>query len=727
MSSSAPTIDEYALVSEVAKSPMGSLYAALDPTGSPVLLRMLAIPDGADVPRFLELAEQASGIVHPSVASVLECVQGDGCIGLVSPHMECEGLRQVQLLGGVRRMPPTVEAVLRISLDIIDALKAVLAEQLCHGGVSPDSVLLGTDGGVRLFDVVVSSAATKFESVGASAEMIAYSSPETIGGNKEATETSDVFSVGILLWELLTTRRLFIGSARAVGQKVLGAKIPRADSLKRKDGATIRPELADIVDKALQRDPTDRYATLDEFADALLALGEALPGRDELGAYVAELCARPLENRRDQLAHALKAKTRSSLPGAGAGRRVPRKVQRTMLGMAPPVLNKPTPKVGTEAKPAAPIRKRAPSIPRIDLHKPAFSTETPSAVTPQAPSVAASGVKKTGPAPLVPAERSGGHRTEEEQTVRMPQDALLAGLVAPAPKASVEKPAVTDGAAAAEANKTSVAVEKTPMPEPMPEPEPEPEQISFEETAALASAPDFAVPPPVLSGTIEIPVDVSEVPSAFPEAAPTGVQPSVEASDAAGVPSFEDRISHAPAPKRAFGRVYAPSDALPGGQAGAAAIPPGGGASSGPRGEGPPVIWIAAAVGSLMVFAAVWWASSDTTSIKTETTSTATAASADAPVAANEPELKVPEVPEPSVESAPSANTVGPDSPAPAMSAEVENEPAEVEPEAQPVKPVVVPQAPRPPRPVTRKAPKKRPKRKAKPKAAKKAFTPDDI
>jgi serine/threonine-protein kinase len=165
---------------------------------------------------------------------------------------------------------------LRIVLDTLaglDAAHELRDDEGCplgivHRDVSPQNVLVGVDGSARLSDFGVARATSTLATTrsGQLKGKLAYMAPEQARGHKEVDRRADLFAAGIVLWEVLTCRRLFKGDGEAdTLQRVLSDPIPPVRSI----APSVPAPVEAVVAKALERDRSKRYATAAEFADAL--------------------------------------------------------------------------------------------------------------------------------------------------------------------------------------------------------------------------------------------------------------------------------------------------------------------------------------------------------------------------------------------------------------------------------------------------------------------------
>ncbi|MEP6863715.1 MAG: serine/threonine-protein kinase [Deltaproteobacteria bacterium] len=138
---------------------------------------------------------------------------------------------------------------------------------IVHRDISPPNILLSKNGEIKLVDFGLAKANTQIESTdqGVVKGKFSYLSPEAASG-LEVDHRADVFAVGIILWEMFTSRRLFFGeSDYQTVELVRQARVPSIAAL----NPEVEPELEAIVRKALAREPNDRYQTAADLGEAL--------------------------------------------------------------------------------------------------------------------------------------------------------------------------------------------------------------------------------------------------------------------------------------------------------------------------------------------------------------------------------------------------------------------------------------------------------------------------
>ena len=275
-------VGRYAIYGEVASGGMATVHFGRL-VGQVGFSRTVAIkrlhPQFAKDPDFVSMfvdeARLAARIQHPNVVPTLDIVAVDDELFLVMEYVQGEALSK--LIRAARRMNKPVP--LRIAMSIMaGALHGLHAAHeaksergrplgIVHRDVSPQNVLVGTDGVARVLDFGVAKAAMRVSTTrdGQMKGKISYMAPEQMRG-KGVDRRTDVFAAGIVLWEALTGRRLFDGNDPGeVLTKLLEANVPPPTSIE----PSLPAEVDDLVLPALRREPESRYATARDFAIAL--------------------------------------------------------------------------------------------------------------------------------------------------------------------------------------------------------------------------------------------------------------------------------------------------------------------------------------------------------------------------------------------------------------------------------------------------------------------------
>ncbi|HEY3815816.1 MAG TPA: serine/threonine-protein kinase [Polyangiaceae bacterium] len=303
-------IGRYALHGEIASGGMAVVHFGrlLGPVGftRPVAIKRLH-PQLAREPNvramFIDEARLASRIRHPNVVPTLDVVTDGGDLLLVMEYVHGESLQQ--LLRAVRKRGERVP--LRITLAVMTAVLHGLHAaheattetgqplNVVHRDVSPQNIMVGVDGVARVLDFGIARATVRLENTreGIVKGKLAYMAPEQLGG-VVVDRRADVYAATVVLWEMLTGKRLFV---REDGGTVLIEKLLRGTIEAPGVYAPGTPRLLDAIAlHGLARTADQRFATAREMALALERLGELAPA-SEVGVWVESLAAPTLTER----------------------------------------------------------------------------------------------------------------------------------------------------------------------------------------------------------------------------------------------------------------------------------------------------------------------------------------------------------------------------------------------------------------------------------------------
>jgi serine/threonine-protein kinase len=299
-------VGRYVLGGPIAVGGMASVhYGRLEgPVGfrrTVALKRMLGAFAGSPQARamFIDEARLAARIHHGNVVQTLDVVEEGDELFLVLEYVHGETLEQLLTRSrelGKRAPVKVVTAVLVGALRGLHAAHDARGEdgqplELVHRDLSPHNLIVDVNGVTRVLDFGVARARGRLQSTtdGQLKGKLAYLSPEQVHG--EASRRSDLFAAGVVLWEGLSGKALFEGANEAaLLSQVLKCRVPPLAS-----GGVESPALQAVLDRALQREPEERFATASEMADALEACGAASPS--EVAAWVKELAGETLAAR----------------------------------------------------------------------------------------------------------------------------------------------------------------------------------------------------------------------------------------------------------------------------------------------------------------------------------------------------------------------------------------------------------------------------------------------
>lgn len=228
--------------------------------------------------RFEDEARAVAKLSHNNVVAVFDTGEDDGVPWIVMERLSGESLAS-RLVPG---RPLDTDWVLRMAGDVLGALSAAHAAGVVHRDIKPGNILISDDDCAKVTDFGI---AKSVEAVGDSttAGLLLgtprYLSPERVSG-KASTAASDIYALGVVLYEALTGRRAYEGDTPVTVAHAVQSTTPPPLSQLRPD---LPPALIALVDKAMARDPAARFATAREMASALAAV-QGEPFVDELGA-----------------------------------------------------------------------------------------------------------------------------------------------------------------------------------------------------------------------------------------------------------------------------------------------------------------------------------------------------------------------------------------------------------------------------------------------------------
>ncbi|MBW2527310.1 MAG: serine/threonine protein kinase, partial [Deltaproteobacteria bacterium] len=302
-------IGRYALFDEIASGGMATVHMGRL-LGAAGFSRMVAIKrlhrqyakDPAFVSMFIDEARLAARIRHPNVVPTLDVVQTDDELFLVMEYVSGDSL--ARLLERSRELEQRVEPDIAVAvaagmLHGLHAAHTATGErgeplQIVHRDVSPQNVMVGTDGTPRVLDFGIAKATVRLQTTrdGQIKGKLAYMAPEQLAGG-EVRPATDVYAASLVLWEALAGKRLFQAEHEAA---LLALVIGGADEPPSTYEPDTPPELDEIVMRGLAANPEDRFATAREMAQAL---EKAVPPASsaDVGEWVEQLADQALSSR----------------------------------------------------------------------------------------------------------------------------------------------------------------------------------------------------------------------------------------------------------------------------------------------------------------------------------------------------------------------------------------------------------------------------------------------
>lgn len=314
---------KYLLLDRIARGGMAELCRAKI-LGSQGFEKLVAIkkilPHLADqdefVSAFIDEARLAAFLQHRNIVQIFDFGEIGGSYFLSMEYLSGQPLRTLMNLAGKNNTPLPLGIALFIvaeicaGLDYAHNLKNFSGEALniIHRDIGPQNVFITYDGQVKIIDFGIARA-TSHNTATASGSLkgkIAYMSPEQAGGS-EIDHRSDIFSAGIILYELATGKHLYAGedSKQQLALAIRGDVVPA-----RQINGALPPLLYDILDRALAREPHDRYQSAERMRSDLekcARLSAGFAAATELAAFMASLFAEDVVREEETLRQAASA------------------------------------------------------------------------------------------------------------------------------------------------------------------------------------------------------------------------------------------------------------------------------------------------------------------------------------------------------------------------------------------------------------------------------------
>lgn len=288
----------YRVEAALARGGMATVYRAVDTRLDRVVALKVMHPELADdnefVLRFIGEARSAARLSHPNVVGVFDQGEDDGTVFLAMEYVEGRTLRQVLRDRGP--LPPA--AALEMIQPVLAALGAAHEAGIVHRDVKPENVLVGTNGRIKVADFGLARALSEPSTAtrGLLLGTVNYISPEQALG-EPATPRSDVYSAGIVLYEMLTGSPPHTGPTDfVVVRSHIDNDVPPPSAA----DPSIPPIVDELVALATARDPQRRFADGSQFAEAVSvahdAVGPVIDGletREAAGVSIAEAMSIP--------------------------------------------------------------------------------------------------------------------------------------------------------------------------------------------------------------------------------------------------------------------------------------------------------------------------------------------------------------------------------------------------------------------------------------------------
>src|SRR5580704_4230477 len=280
-------IGHYRVLEKIGSGAMGEVFRARDERlGRDVALKLIR-PGSSDNPdhlrRFELEARAAAALNHPNIVAIYDVGFDDG-----SPYIVCELLQGKTLRKRLAEGALPVRVAIDYALQIVQGLAAAHDRRIVHRDLKPENLFVTSEGRIKILDFGVAKLQPSPEKSGRSVEelttvtkngvmvgTVAYMSPEQLRA-KPVDHRSDIFSVGAILYEMLTGRRAFRGESEVdTITAVLLQNPPEIDLEK----VRVPESVSQIVRHCLQKEPENRFQSARDLAFALETLSSSSSGR----------------------------------------------------------------------------------------------------------------------------------------------------------------------------------------------------------------------------------------------------------------------------------------------------------------------------------------------------------------------------------------------------------------------------------------------------------------
>ena len=253
------TVGRYEITGELGRGAMGVVYKAMDPTiGRVVALKTMRLDvhglDAQEMVRRFQNEARASGVLnHPNIVTIYDAGERDGIFYIAMEFIE--GTTLHELLAEKRVLP--TEEVLQLARQICRGLDYAHSNGIIHRDVKPANIMITANGTVKIMDFGIAKSGGQVTNTGQVLGTPNYMAPEQVKG-RPLDGRSDLFSLGVILYEMLTGEKPFVGQ----NVTTIIYKIVNENPITPRDlDVTVHPGLSAIVTKALAKAPDDRYQT----------------------------------------------------------------------------------------------------------------------------------------------------------------------------------------------------------------------------------------------------------------------------------------------------------------------------------------------------------------------------------------------------------------------------------------------------------------------------------
>src|SRR5574341_351425 len=263
------TISHYKIIEKLGEGGMGVVYKAEDMK----LKRIVALKflpssimaSEAEKTRFVHEAQAAAALDHPNICTIHEIDEADGQLSIAMAYVEGQSLKEKIAAG-----PLKLDEAFNIAMQVANGLQAAHEKKITHRDIKPANIMITTKGQVKIMDFGLAKLAGRsaLTKAGMTLGTVAYMSPEQ-GRGEEVDHRTDIWSFGVVLYEMITGQRPFKGEYdQAVMYSIMNEAPEPITGLR----TGVPMTLERIVNKALAKKPHERYQHCDEILVDLRSL-----------------------------------------------------------------------------------------------------------------------------------------------------------------------------------------------------------------------------------------------------------------------------------------------------------------------------------------------------------------------------------------------------------------------------------------------------------------------
>ena len=280
-------LDQYKILEKIGSGGQGTVYKALDTKlNRTVVIKVLPAEltrKTANFRRFEREAQLCSQLDHPNICTIYDFNESEGVFYIAMQYVEGKNVRQL-----VAGRPLDVKSAVSIAIQVADALAYAHSKNIIHRDIKAGNIMVNDSGQVKILDfglakLIEDDHASEAKGVerheitelGIPYGTATYAAPEQAKGER-ADHRSDIFSTGVLIYEMLTGIWAFQGKTVVDVRHQVLYGTPKLLSEMRRDA--LPPQLQQIVDKALAKEPKDRYQKIATMRDELRVVMQQIAG-----------------------------------------------------------------------------------------------------------------------------------------------------------------------------------------------------------------------------------------------------------------------------------------------------------------------------------------------------------------------------------------------------------------------------------------------------------------